>query len=368
MTASMGTASPRRTASSEIPPDDSMGHYSHPQYHGPPPSYGYPHQFGLSGYPPMHATGGYSSGPYVPGSMPHPGYGISYGAYGPRPSYLYGPGAYDPTYFPEQQSRISPPKQGSSYHGGPGPHHPTYMQHMTSSPPKSSPDARAESKTPKALDNLEEDRLKAAKLAEESLSDVKPIKTDYHFFVLEKMKEMKLLAEQEVRESMKDKGKKVDSYLLNSNLNTRLMRAWEKLSTEERTLYMKKEEDDRRRFMDEEEVASRHCATLTSRHQGPSLSKKPLERRLQEAVDESKSEAFSEFSDASSSADGPAKHTTEPTRLEESPAKKHRTENELVTAKKDDESSSEEKLNGATAALDAKDIVDTTGDEACEEK
>jgi hypothetical protein len=242
------------------------------------------------------------------------------------------------------------------------------MQHMTSSPPKSSPDARAESKTPKALDNLEEDRLKAAKLAEESLSDVKPIKTDYHFFVLEKMKEMKLLAEQEVRESMKDKGKKVDSYLLNSNLNTRLMRAWEKLPTEERTLYMKKEEDDRRRFMDEEEVASRHCATLTSRHQGPSLSKKPLERRLQEAVDESKSEAFSEFSDASSSADGPAKHTTEPTRLEESPAKKHRTENELVTAKKDDESSSEEKLNGTTAALDAKDIVDTTGDEACEGK
>jgi hypothetical protein len=48
-------------------------------------------------------------------------------------------------------------------------------------------------------------------------------------------------------------------------LNCRVMKAWENCKREERDRYMEKEEADRRRFMEEDEVASRHCFTLTAR-------------------------------------------------------------------------------------------------------
>jgi hypothetical protein len=74
---------------------------------------------------------------------------------------------------------------------------------------------------------------------------------------------IKVEAEKEVANSTK--GKDLDRYLVNTNLNTRMMKAWEDLSQEEREGYMHKEEQDRRRFMEEDEVASRHCFTLTAR-------------------------------------------------------------------------------------------------------
>lgn len=45
--------------------------------------------------------------------------------------------------------------------------------------------------------------------------------------------------------------------------------AWENLTNDERDAFMIKEEEDRRRFMEEDEIASRHCATLTARGKSP---------------------------------------------------------------------------------------------------
>ena len=108
---------------------------------------------------------------------------------------------------------------------------------------------------------------------------------------MEKMKEMKLLAEEEVRKSCKkNPDENLDPYLVNSNMNHRLAKAWEALSSDELKTYAEKEEMDQRRFMEEDEVANRHCATLTSRQStSPSPTKKTMEKRLQEAVDEHKS-------------------------------------------------------------------------------
>jgi hypothetical protein len=58
-------------------------------------------------------------------------------------------------------------------------------------------------------------------------------------------------------------------YLVNSSLNCRIMKAWEDLTLTEREVYEKKEQEDRRRFMQDDEVASRHCATLTARARSP---------------------------------------------------------------------------------------------------
>jgi hypothetical protein len=47
------------------------------------------------------------------------------------------------------------------------------------------------------------------------------------------------------------------------------MKAWEALPQESRDAFMVQEEDDRRRFMEEDEIANRHCATLTARGKSP---------------------------------------------------------------------------------------------------
>jgi len=47
------------------------------------------------------------------------------------------------------------------------------------------------------------------------------------------------------------------------------MKAWEDATSETRAKYLTKEEEDRRRFMTEDEITSRHCATLTARARSP---------------------------------------------------------------------------------------------------
>jgi len=81
------------------------------------------------------------------------------------------------------------------------------------------------------------------------------------------------LAEEEVRKSLKS-DEKLDPLLVNTNLNTRLKTAWENLTNDERDAFMIKEEEDRRRFMEEDEIASRHCATLTARGKSPRTTEK----------------------------------------------------------------------------------------------
>ena len=123
-------------------------------------------------------------------------------------------------------------------------------------------------------DNLEDlERTKAQAAAELSLAEVKPIQTDYHFFVHKKKKQLRALAIAEVDQSLRGQDsefiRKNRRFLINSNLNSRLMKEWEELSREEREVYFQKEEEDRRRFMDDDEVASRHCFTLTARIRSP---------------------------------------------------------------------------------------------------
>lgn len=119
---------------------------------------------------------------------------------------------------------------------------------------------------------MEVERLRAAAATEITHDEVRPIETDFHFFVKENMKEYLKLAEEDVRKSRPDSDSSeepLDPYLVNTNLNSRLLKAWEQLTPGSRDTYMQKEEEDRRRFMEEDEIASRHCATLTARGKSP---------------------------------------------------------------------------------------------------
>ena len=141
--------------------------------------------------------------------------------------------------------------------------------------------------------------MRAAAAAELSHNEVKPIQSDYHFFVKANIAKFKELAEHEVRKSLKP-DQALDSYLLNTNLNSRLKHAWEVLSSEEREVYASKEEEDRRRFMEEDEIASRHCATLTARGKAAKVEKEerqasetaPILSRGQDPMETSKVEKF----------------------------------------------------------------------------
>jgi hypothetical protein len=119
---------------------------------------------------------------------------------------------------------------------------------------------------------VEVERLRAAAAQELTHDEVEPIRTDFHFFVQENQEKYRKLSEEEVRNTAN--GDTLDPFLVNSNLNTRLMKAWEDLKKEERDICMVKEEEDRRRFMEEDEIASRHCATLTARGKSPRASEK----------------------------------------------------------------------------------------------
>lgn len=140
----------------------------------------------------------------------------------------------------------------------------------TRSPQENNPSSRV---TPKVAHQVEVERLRAAAAAELTHEEVKPIQSEFHFFVKENVAKHRPLAEEEVKKSLKE-NEKLDPFLVNSNLNARLIRAWEELPKDKRESYMIKEEEDRRRFMEEDEIASRHCATLTARGKSPRAAEK----------------------------------------------------------------------------------------------
>jgi hypothetical protein len=124
------------------------------------------------------------------------------------------------------------------------------------------------------IDQVEVARLREA--AERELTNVTPIRTAFHFFVAENVDEVRLDATKEVQRIVQERrphadAAAVDPYLLNSNLNSRLMKRWEDLAITQRDAYYSKEEDDRERFQQEDEVAARHCATLTARLKSPQV-------------------------------------------------------------------------------------------------
>ena len=78
--------------------------------------------------------------------------------------------------------------------------------------------------------------------------------------------------------------KENDLYRLTTLMNTRLIQDWVSGPASLREQYMKMEDDDRQRFMSEEEVASRHCATLTARKRSPKQQANRNSRKLSSSV------------------------------------------------------------------------------------
>lgn len=92
---------------------------------------------------------------------------------------------------------------------------------------------------------------------------VKPIRTSFHFFVSDIVDTVRKDAEQECSEHH------TEPFLLYSNMNARLIQKWQELPLTDQEEYRKMEEDDRIRFQNDDDIASRHCATLTAREKSP---------------------------------------------------------------------------------------------------
>jgi len=106
----------------------------------------------------------------------------------------------------------------------------------------------------------------------QQIIEVKPMRSDFHFFLDKVGSQIRSEAEFEVRKTYDKNDEKMREFLTNTNLNSRLMRAWEDTTQDQRDEYMVKEEDDRQRYIQDDEIASRHCATLTARAKSPKAS------------------------------------------------------------------------------------------------
>lgn len=149
------------------------------------------------------------------------------------------------------------------------------------------------------------------------------MKSAFHFFAQEMMDSLQQAAEDEVR---KTNNGQVDLYLVNTNLNGRLIKEWEDASQILREEYMEKEEEDRKRFMADDEIASRHCATLTARARSPQFGK--TSKKGQKEYDDDEEEEEGSFGSAGS--DEQEKKRDSPTENGESPTKKIRTDEDEV--------------------------------------
>lgn len=109
----------------------------------------------------------------------------------------------------------------------------------------------------------------AAAAVEEEIQ-VEPMKQDFFFYAKDRFDAVKAQCEEECKQSTTEAGNKENElYRLTTLMNARLIQDWESGPASLREQYMKMEDDDRQRFMSEEEVASRHCATLTARKRSP---------------------------------------------------------------------------------------------------
>lgn len=105
---------------------------------------------------------------------------------------------------------------------------------------------------------------------------VPPMRPDFHFFVQDHkeaiIQEAKADLPMIYRRLRMPLPTDIDSSLLFSHINERLIALWESTPPSARQTYILQEEEDRKRFMNAEEVASQHCATLTARVKSPAFS------------------------------------------------------------------------------------------------
>lgn len=246
-------------------------------YYGGPPR-GHPPGWGYPGYgpplPPPQGAGAPISGE---GSSP-PGYPKAAGGTvvsGGSGSSRSTRGGRSPTHTSSSNAILKQQHQQQPYL-------PTSTS--LSSPPKSSPGEKSTGadgseamvETARTIDDFEKERIRNTETAELTLNDVKPIQSDFHFFVHAMRDKLRLEAEEEIRRT--NSIAELDIFLVNTNLNNRILKAWEDLDKDERDRYMDMEEDDRKRFMEEDEVASRHCFTLTARIRSDAAKKSDAEK------------------------------------------------------------------------------------------
>lgn len=227
-------------------------------------------------HPPQQSYPGYGN--------PTPGPYMTYG-YNGAPWMPYEGGGGPPGFYPSQRMQTNDKVQSISRSSASGANYSTndtassadQRKEILASSSSLSENQYHQVPNLKHMHTAEElDRLKAAAVVELGLSEVKPIQSDYHFFVHDNKYKLLPLAIAEVDRKLEGKSaefiRKHRTFLIHSNLNCRVMKSWEDLPRTEREEYFKKEEDDRQRFMDEDEVVSRHCFTLTARIRSPSKS------------------------------------------------------------------------------------------------
>lgn len=223
--------------------------------HGPPPpgrpDYSYGGYPPYSPYPPPYPYG-------YPGPPP-PHYPSGAAGYAPPPPYAYPPPPY--SRYPSQQpsnSNNSKQPQSTNTNDSNIKRRKSPVRKSPQKSKKASPTNSSSNSNNVVAEDIEMERMRAA--AEPM--QVAPMRSDFHFF----MDDQRDAVETQVKKEEYDGD---DKYLLFSNMNARIMKLWEDATTETRASYMTKEEDDRKRFMSEDEIASRHCATLTARAKSP---------------------------------------------------------------------------------------------------
>ncbi|KAL7530828.1 hypothetical protein ACHAWF_003531 [Thalassiosira exigua] len=246
-------------------------HYAPPGQHAPPPPPPPPPPGHRGGPPPAHGHGyAHPSWSYYP---PHGGPPIE----APPP----GPGGASP----------APSRRGASSRSGKAgvpPNLVTPKSHDSETLPPALPAAKkspAKSPSKKASKAKNKESYKPTspgngKELPESEEELKvdPMKQDFHFYAVDHYEEAWRASREQIDKARaegtadvpEDAGK--DLFVLTTLLNARLVKIWEGASPATRSEYLKREEADRKRFMSEEEVASRHCATLTARRRSPKQS------------------------------------------------------------------------------------------------
>ena len=111
------------------------------------------------------------------------------------------------------------------------------------------------------------------------VNKVEPMRQDFHFYALDMKDSLMAQAKETVKHAVANtktarQVKEDDPYLVMTNLNERLIASWQVEPQSVRLQYLAKEEADRKRFQLDDEVASRHCATLTARSKSPKASRK----------------------------------------------------------------------------------------------
>ncbi|KAL9183763.1 hypothetical protein ACHAXT_004619 [Thalassiosira profunda] len=228
--------------------------YAESHYHGhpPPPP---PHQHGS--YPPYH------------GAPPPPQHGYGHYYYPPHPE------------VPSPSARGS---RGAKHHSMAPPlvtpkshDSETLPPAMPHAPMAKLPSKAAGKKSPKGRKGKKQSNYKPTPSIKRDAPDmepeiaVDPMRQDFHFYAADRCDEVRGECEARLRSSG-DVPKEKELYLLTTLLNARLVKDWEMAPESTRTAYLKREEADRKRFLSEEEVASRHCATLTARRRSPKQS------------------------------------------------------------------------------------------------